>query len=55
MQKRLNNTYNSLAIGLKSAQPIATATTPLGTQIPTPKTPQLPITSISQQAAPTAT
>ena len=36
---RLNYTLNSLAIGLKSAQPIATAIILLGTQTPTPITP----------------
>jgi hypothetical protein len=40
---------------LESAQPTATVTTPLGTQIATPRTPQLPVASIPQQAAPTAT
>jgi hypothetical protein len=41
-----------LATGLESAQPIATAITPLGTQIPTPRTPQ-PL--VIQIAAPSAT
>ena len=44
-----------LATGLKSAQPIATASTPPGTQTPTPMTPQLSTTPIPQQTAPTTT
>jgi len=40
-----------LATGLESAQPIATASTPPGTQTPTPITPQPPITLIPQPTA----
>ena len=38
LQKRLNNTYNGLAISLKSAQPITIATILLRIQILTPRT-----------------
>ena len=43
---RLNYTFNSLAIGLKSVQPIATAIILPGMQLPTPTIPLLLIASI---------
>jgi hypothetical protein len=39
---RLNHTFNGLAIGLESVQPITTATTPPVIQLPTPTAPQIP-------------
>jgi hypothetical protein len=39
LQARLNHTLDGLAIGLKSAQPIAIAITPPRTQTPTPLIP----------------
>ena len=51
LRARLNHNFTGLAIGLKSAQPIATAIILPGTQTLTPTTPQLPITLIPQPTA----
>ena len=51
VKDRLNHTLNSLAIGPELAQPTATVTTPLRTQIPTPRIPRPSITLIPQPIA----